>query len=186
MSRYDLTVEQLNKMKKKDLKPLVQKMANVATIQKKRLEKAGIKSPAYYGLQKAGGIGKTRGMDLNDLRAEYVKLNKFLDAKTRTIQGVKKFNTQTRERLGNKDLTDADLKQIYEVWDKLKEIDANTVRNMGSNKVLSEITQMVKEGNNTDGDILSQLSNYVTSEYEHQEEINRGFDETESAFFGEF
>lgn len=79
-----------------DLRPVVRKAAKAANQRLVRLEKAGLTTGIYKGVQKVlGKVEKprfkerTQSLGIYELREEYEQLRSFLTAKGSTVQGVK-------------------------------------------------------------------------------------------------
>lgn len=147
------------KLSKTDLKSALQQINNVANIRLKKLESLGVEAPSI-----AGGVEKfsTRGKDLNQMRAEFVRVRNFLQAETSTIgksyltgsKGFKEFRKEMSERTGGAMSADINVAEsevakenkMWKVYNKLVEAHPGKMMTVGSSpEVLSKIKKEVDE-----------------------------------------
>ena len=101
----DTTPGDISTLSEKELRSRVRVLADVANKRMKRYEqsaKAGraAYSYAYEKAIQSGGRFYTGGKNLNDLRAEYKRVYKYLTAETSTQKGARAVERRTQERLG--------------------------------------------------------------------------------------
>lgn len=116
------------------IKPVFKEAQNLVNKQARRWTGKEYKSPAFYALDKSGGLISSRGKrTLNQMKKELARAQRFLNDPSRTVAGwnkIKADNTkrlnQTLERRGSdKRLTVDDYDRFYTAYDKAKEIDPN-------------------------------------------------------------
>ena len=89
-----ITPEQLLRMNKTQLQSAVKELNKHVNRRMKKLERAGIEqqSPAYRSIQKSGGTLKS-DVNLNQLRREFARGQRFINQKTSTPTGVRQART---------------------------------------------------------------------------------------------
>ena len=99
------TPADISTLSEKELRSRVRVLADVANKRMKRYEKSSqagtcAYSYAYENAMNSGGQFYTGGKNLNDLRAEYKRVYKYLTAETSTQRGARAVERRTKERLG--------------------------------------------------------------------------------------
>ena len=85
-----MDIDKFNKLKEPDLKKIVGRLVSAANKRIRRMESAGIESPALSGVKRSGGTFSVKDKNLDQLRSEYARAKRFLTSKTSTIKGAKK------------------------------------------------------------------------------------------------
>lgn len=96
-SLLEYTPSQLESMSRKDLAAVVTRLRDAGQKRLKRIEKAGIHSPAADYIKRSGGFAKIKGMDVAQLRNEYIRLKGFIGAKTGTVKGARQYTKRTEK-----------------------------------------------------------------------------------------
>lgn len=91
----NLSSVEISKLKKPQLRKIVQTLASTSNKRLKRLQQKGISTPASRYVDKSGKFS-TKGKNINQLRAEYIRAKNFLQSKTSTLKGYKRFSLQYR------------------------------------------------------------------------------------------
>lgn len=165
----------LNRLNEKELRQVVSRLVSASNKRLRRLEKTGnTSSPSYVNVKRTDGDFSTRGKNINQLRAEYVRARNFLNSKTSTVTGYKKFNKEFKKKTGVeyaeffKDPTKARL------MDRLREIDPN-FENVKYGNAYQQINELINQGANID-----------EAWQELQETVTRGYEERERALLEQF
>lgn len=126
----NMSNQEFNRLTLKELEPIVRKMQSVANARIKKVEKAGVFSPAVEGQKQFTMPDK---YNLNMLRAKYRESANFLNNKTSTLQGAKEFNKMVQGNInslreGKKQLNYADLSdyqkgKLWKLYTAIREID---------------------------------------------------------------
>ena len=99
--------ETLMNMSRKDMAKNVSILASAANKRLKRLELSGTFSPAAEYVKTHGGKFSVAGKNQNQLMIEYFRLQSFLESKTSSVSGAKKW-----QRTVQKEVTEAVLKRV--------------------------------------------------------------------------
>lgn len=119
----DTTPADISTLSEKELRSRVRVLADVANKRMKRYEQAekagrAAYSYAYKQAVGSGGYFYTGGKNLNDLRAEYKRVYKYLTAETSTQRGARAVERRTQERLGLS--RDTDMRAYWERYEHAK------------------------------------------------------------------
>lgn len=140
----------LMKLDRPQLAKIVSQMSSVANKRVKRLEASNVSSQALENVQRGGGKFGTKGLTLNQLRAEYKRARGFLTSKSSTIRGAKKVNKELQLRLGGS-MTPTQMKNFWGVYNRLAEIEPNFLREYGSTQMQRFLrNEVVENGTNTE------------------------------------
>ena len=117
------TPADISTLSEKELRSRVRVLADVANKRMKRYEKSSqagtaAYSYAYEKAMQSGGRFYTGGKNLNDLRAEYKRVYKYLTSETSTQKGAKAVERRTQERLGLS--RDTDMRAYWERYEHAK------------------------------------------------------------------
>ena len=91
----NLSSVEISKLKKPQLRKIVQTLASTSNKRLKRLQQKGISTPASRYVNKSGKFS-TKGKNINQLRAEYIRAKNFLQSKTSTLKGYKQFKKEVQ------------------------------------------------------------------------------------------
>lgn len=87
----DIKPSELESMTRKDLAQVVTRLRDAGQKRLKRIESSGTYSPAAEYIKRTGGLRQIRGLNVADLRNEYMRLNKFIGSKTGTVKGARSY-----------------------------------------------------------------------------------------------
>lgn len=188
----NIDINTFNKLGESDLRRITSRLVSAGNKRIRRLESAGITSPAYSSLGTSGnkfstklpkGISATQRV--NALRQEFSRTRGFLSMKTSTISGYNEYIKEMKEEisestgLSKKDLKGVDLGKAFATLHKLQQsgkIPVNNTGTKGGSKGSIHarnyiISQMVENPTISEEDLMK----------ETQEDYNDYYDETEEA-----
>ena len=126
----NIDIETFNKMNERELRAVTSRLISASNKRIRRLEKYGIKSPAYrsLGTDTRFSTKLPKGIDarqrVNKLRQEFSSARSFLGMKTSTITGYKEYEKAIKEDIesatGQK-LKKGQVTQIYDILHKAQE-----------------------------------------------------------------
>lgn len=119
----DLNYDAVSKLSKTDLSKAVSQLSAIANKRAKRLaDSVYATSSALVQFEKSGGKASAKGKSVNQLRREFARTQKFLNAKTSTIRGAKKVVEETAKRLDvdTSKWTVDDWKSFWKAYDEIK------------------------------------------------------------------
>lgn len=93
----DIKPSELESMTRKDLAQVVTRLRDAGQKRLKRIEKAGEYSPSAEYVKRTGGFKQIRGLNVTELRNEYLRLKGFIGAKTSTVKGTKQYQKKQKE-----------------------------------------------------------------------------------------
>lgn len=91
-SLLEITPKELESMSRKDLAQVVTRLRDAGQKRLKRIEKSGMYSPAADYIKRTGGLQQIRGLDVTQLRSEYVRLKGLVGSKTGTVSGARRYH----------------------------------------------------------------------------------------------
>lgn len=124
----NLSATDFSKLNEKQLRHVVQTLADAGNKRIKRMQSVGLKSPALNYLEHSKGGTKltTKGKKLNQLRAEYIRAKNFLNAETGSVRGARQFIKNSvkgfYEKSGIKMSVD-DFQDIMSIYEDIKRAD---------------------------------------------------------------
>ena len=136
----------VSNLSRSQLAQVVSRIASAANKRIRGLEKAGIESPAYKRVLESGGNISTRGKNLNQLRAEFLRAKQFMDAKTSSVSGYKKVIDNTAEKLRDAGVTNANasnVQDLLKIYDRLTQLDPNAKGRGLKYKLLNAISDQM-------------------------------------------
>lgn len=167
----NLSGVEISKLKKPELRKIVQILASASNKRLKRLHQKGISTPASRYVDKNGKFS-TKGKNINQLRAEYIRAKNFLQSKTSTITGYKRFKKEVQKNLTEKgiNISSDNLEQMFKIYEKLKDINPSVAEKNFKYITLKEISEELKDGQ-TEDDILSRINDNLSQIYEQEMEL---------------
>ena len=84
-----MDIKEFNKVSEPDLKKLVGRLVSAGNKRIRRMEEAGMESPALKRVKKSGGVISVKGKTTDELKTEFLRAKEFLTSKTSTIKGYK-------------------------------------------------------------------------------------------------
>lgn len=95
----DIDITDVNKFNEKTLRAAVQTLSDAANKRVRRINNAGVISPAVRAVEQHGNF-TPRGKNRNQLLSEFVRAVNFLQSETSTVAGARKFTDNIRKNLG--------------------------------------------------------------------------------------
>ena len=167
----NLSSVEISKLKKPQLRKIVQTLASTSNKRLKRLQQKGISTPASRYANKSGKFS-TKGKNINQLRAEYIRAKNFLQSKTSTLKGYKQFKKEVQKNLAEKgiNISSDKLEPIFNIYEKLKDINPSVTEKNLKYVTLQEISEELKDGQ-TEEEILSRINDNLSQMYEQEMEL---------------
>ena len=166
-----LSSVEISKLKKPQLRKIVQTLANTANKRLKRLQQKRISTPASRYANKSGKFS-TKGKNINQLRAEYIRAKNFLQSKTSTIRGYKRFKKDVQKNLAEKgiNISSDNLETIFNIYEKMKDINPSVAEKNLKYITLQEINEELKD-RQTEEEILNRINDNLSQMYEKEMEL---------------
>ena len=167
----NLSSVEISKLKKPQLRKIVQTLASTSNKRLKRLQQKDISTPASRYANKIGKFS-TKGKNINQLRAEYIRAKNFLQSKTSTLRGYKQFKKEVQKNLAEKGINISldNLEPIFNIYEKLKDINPSVAEKNLKYITLQEISEELKDGQ-TEDEILSRINDNLSQLYEQEMEL---------------
>lgn len=169
----NMSIDKFNKLTEKDLRKIVGRLVSAGNKRLRNFEKNEESSPATRYIEKSGGKFTTKGKNLNQLRAEYMRAKNFLESKTSTRAGWKKVKRETSKGLKGAgiNLSENQFNDVWKTFEKLKEISPE-VANLNLKYItLKEISDIISTNNYTSSEIVERVTNKLSEIYEQRERI---------------
>lgn len=103
----DIDISDVNKFNEKTLRAAVQTLSSTANKRVRRINNAGVVSPAVRAAEQQGKF-TPKGKNRNQLLSEFVRTVNFLQSETSTVKGARKFTDKIRKNLGMNKTATAD------------------------------------------------------------------------------
>lgn len=97
----DLSPTDLLNMSRKDMARNISTLASAANKRLKRLETSGTYSPAAEYVKSHGGKFSVAGKNQNQLLTEFFRLQQFMESKTSSVKGAKKWQRNVRDTVAD-------------------------------------------------------------------------------------
>lgn len=145
----DTTPADISTLTEKELRARVRVLADVANKRMERYEQAeksgrATYSHAYARAIQSGGRFSTKDKNINDLRAEYKRVYKYLTAKTSTQRGASAVERRTQERLGLS--RDTDMRAYWKRYEHAKANYPQLFELFGSETLQQRLADWEKSG----------------------------------------
>ena len=169
----NLSSAEIAKLKKPQLRKVVQTLSSTANKRLKRLHQKDFSTPASRYAMKSGKFS-TKGKNINQLRAEYVRAKNFLQSKTSTLRGYKQFKKEVQKNLSEKgiNISNENLESIFNIYEKLKDINPSVAEKNLKYITLQEINEELQYGQ-TDEEILNRINDNLSQIYEQEMELEK-------------
>lgn len=146
----NMSWDDLNTLNTKDLKQLTSRLVSSANKRIKRLSNIphGEFSFAYQKVKEQGRKFSVRGLDVDQTRTEFANVRRFLNMKTSTLKGWKKYRADTMSRLTEALNVDelkwtlATEKKFWKVYRKFEELHSGTFKRGDSSRAQQELTEI--------------------------------------------
>ena len=164
-----MTIEQFSELSISEMRVELNRVINRANARIRRLEETGFSSfsPVYKNLQRARGENPRFVSSRNTVRAlalEYERAVEFLSRDTSTVAGTKKLRDRTEQYFG-RSLTDAQISNIWHVYNMWKDSNTGLFTILGSSQVQELIGEVYSENQNFN-DLLNQITGNAVMAYE--------------------
>lgn len=161
-SIMNMDISDFLNLEKPQLRQAVSRLADAANKRIKRLSNKELYSPALYEISHSGGKLSTKGKDLMQLRAEFMRATAFLKSETSTITGATALINDVKKEL-NKSGLEADSKDVQEMiklYNQLEEKDPNERARIFKYK-LKNVNIMIEDNNLTTEQIVNKTLNAI-------------------------
>lgn len=175
--------EAFNKLNLGDLRKVVGRLVSAGNKRIRSFEKSGAFSPAYRQVTRSGGAFSTKGKNLNQLRAEYVRAKSFLTAKSgskREWEKIKHKEINTLRKMGI-DINEQTFDKFWKTYERLKESSPEVGEKKFKYEVLKEISRRTKKGQSI-RKISNDIQKDLTKVYERLQEAESETTGTASFF----
>lgn len=176
-----MDVSEFNKLGLKDMQKITGRLVSAGNKRLRRAEEKGITSPAFAYIESSGGYFSTKGKNLNQLRAEFVRAKNFLESETGTIKGAEKFIDDSISALKKEgvSINREDFNEVMRLYESLKRSNPKVAERGLKYAVLQELSEKVETKLNAE-DVLTAMQNSLDQIYEREQE---NLDEGVSGFF---
>ena len=191
MKRYEM-VEGVGSMERKELYKHASKVFSAANKRIKRIQEAGVLSPAVEGIMDKGGKFSAKGKDRNELLHEYARAVSFMNLKTSSLSGARTYEQNLEKRVGK--ITPNKRKLLFDVFRRLEETNLVSAQTYGSDRLVQRISQEIDRDKSDNIDDLErgsdeyqakleellenvreELDDYYVTELEAQQEYEKVF-----------
>ena len=161
-SIMDMDISDFLKLEKPQLRQAVSRLADAANKRIKRLETKGLYSPALYEISHSGGKLSTKGKDLMQLRAEFMRATGFLKSEASTIKGATGLisDIQGELRKAGIEASAADTQEMMKLYNQLADKDPNEKARIFKYK-LKNVDIQIEDPNLSTEQIVSKSLNAI-------------------------
>lgn len=180
--------EQLNSLSESEMKQITSRLVSASNKRIRRLEQTtmGTSSFAYQKVESRGKKFSVRGKNLNQVKQEFKLAKQFLQYKTSTVSGWKKYRSKMEKRVSgetygeSQQWKDATWKKFWKVYRRFEETNGGTFKKGDSDRIqqmLHEIFTDEDKRHSVDyfSDILDDKYNELYEE-ETEDDIDDYFD----------
>lgn len=175
-----LDVSQVSKLDKNTLKAATAQLGAVANKRAERLRKHEIgASSALVQYDRSGGKVLVKNKNLNQLRREFTRTQKFLNAKTSTITGAKKVRRDMEQRLGITNWSSENWNKYWKAYNTILENEDTQIAlyKFGSDRLQQLLRDEFISGIDLD-DILNIADEIISNQTQIESDYDYGiFDE---------
>lgn len=165
-----------------NLSRIVTKLNSAANKRLTRLENQGLNTPAMRASHvDRGNRFSVKGKDLKQLRAEYIRVSKFLKSETSTVKGYKNFLKRMRKsfesrgvKIGNgsaKEVQDF-IEEETKIYDWLKEKNPFIEESGYKYEAMLRISEYVNESDLSEKTIKRRMNKWAKKTYEEEQRKN--------------
>ena len=162
----DMSWDEINQLSAKDLKSVTSRLVSASNKRIKRLAstKTGKSSFAYQTVEERGRKFSVRGKDTNALRQEFKLSKNFLNMKTSTVKGWKKYRANVEERTGyatggeSLEWSDRTWSKYWKVYRRFEETHGGTFKKGDSDRIQQMLTEIMQSNDKRrSADTFSQM-----------------------------
>ena len=180
----EMSWDEINQLSTKDLKSVTSRLVSASNKRIKRLAstKTGKSSFAYQTVEERGRKFSVRGKDTNALRQEFKLSKNFLNMKTSTVKGWKKYRANVEERTGyatsgeSLEWSDRTWSKYWKVYRRFEETHGGTFKKGDSDRIQQMLTEIMQSNDKRrSADTFSQM---IEDEYAdiYESEDDEDFD----------
>jgi hypothetical protein len=166
----DIDLENFNMLDEKYLRKAVTRLVSAGNKRLKRLAQSDVYSPAWYSVMYWGkGKFSVKGKNLNQLRAEFIRIRKFFEMETSTVIKAKKVRDtviSSMEKEGVR-ITKEQYNRVFRAYEELKQRHPEISNVAFKYRALTEITRL--DSPNVDK-IVSDMETKLNDIYEEEME----------------
>ena len=180
----NIGIDAFNKLKTSAMRLVVGRLVSAGNKRLRAFERAGESSPATRHVYNSGGVFSTKGKDLNELRAEYVRAKNFLESKTGTLKGWRQVKKETIQGLKKQgvEMTESQFNDVWKAYEELKELSPEVANRGLKYSVLKEVADMVSDKDKSADEIAFAIHDNLSQIYEERVGLDNGVDGV-SGFF---
>lgn len=173
----NISFKEFNSLNKRDLSRLVSTLSATANKRLKRLSEKEVNTPAYKYAISSGGKFISKGKNLNELRAEYIRVRDFLNMKTSSLKGYRNVKIDLANRLGIDKKKILNLSENYwsDFWDLYNKSDELTPFILGSVDRQKYVFDIFIENKGLDSDELEKVLQERFNEF-YKQSVSKDFD----------
>ena len=114
----------INRLTERNLKSVVTRLSSTANKRIKAIERAGLYSRAAAKAVNEGGLFGVRGKNLDQIKAEYLRVKEFLQGPT-TVTEVRKIDERFYKsaQARDEDITEDEAREAMRIFDELRDND---------------------------------------------------------------
>ena len=178
-------VSDLNKLNKKQMQMITGRLVSAGNKRLRRLEQAGLKSPAYNYIMQHGGYFSTKGKNLNQLRSEFIRIKNFMESETGNVKGAREFVKNSIDSLAKEgvNLTEDEFQDVMEAYEALKRNNPKVAERSLKYNIINDVQKLVQKGMSKDDILLEMSKEEVDSSYEKMQDEVQEQNEGVSGFF---
>lgn len=175
----NMDIDKLSRMNRRELAKVVSQLSSSANKRLRRLEQQGLTDSYAYNKAQTVGDFSVKGKNTNQLRKEFARVRDFINSKTSSVKGYKKFlgEVSTRVSGGNKSIGKkvyGDLglrKQFWSVYNRVKESYPSLFGSKGDSTRMQELIALILADNadKSDDDIMNIVRENINNLYEKTE-----------------
>lgn len=177
--------EQLNSLSESEMKQITSRLVSASNKRIGRLEKTtfGTSSFAYQTIESRGKKFSVRGKNLNQVKQEFKLAKQFLQYKTSTVSGWKKYRTKMEQRVSGETYGESQQwsistwKKFWKVYRRFEEVNGGTFKKGDSDRIQQMLHEIfVDEDKRHSVDYFSNIiDKKYTEMYEKEEKDISGF-----------
>lgn len=167
----NMSVSEFNKLSKTQLRKATQTLASAGNKRLKRFESSSVSSSAYQHIIKNGGKFTTKGKNLNELRAEFLRAKTFLSSKGGSVSGAKKIQKETLDTLKKQgvDLSVEQYNNFWKAYERLKEMSPEVSNRGLKYNVMGDIAELMEQDITNPEELAEIINSQLDRIYEEQE-----------------
>jgi len=156
-----------------------QRLVDAANKRLKRLEQAGLISPAYRMAKEWGGFsgrGLRQADNWNELIKQHARVVAFLNNPTSSVTGAREYEKDIKNLMGNRDLSEQQKEMVFDVFRRLEETNA-----LKANLYYRDLFDYIAKTIDEDKSAIADTADKKSREYQDfiDENLKRAHDELE-------